>query len=83
MEASNWVMRCDSHPAMLAAARAGLGIAIAQIPTIKTDPRLQILLPDLELPRLDTWVVTHEDLRHVPKVRALFDRLVEGFKTYR
>jgi hypothetical protein len=40
------------------------------------------LLPDAFAFGLDTWVVTHEDLRNVVRVRAVFDCLVEGLMRY-
>jgi len=77
-----WIARTDSHPAQLALARAGLGIAVAQIPTARHYPELERVLPDIELPQLPTWIVTHEDLRRLPRVAALFDHLVEAFDAY-
>jgi hypothetical protein len=60
----------------------GLGIAVVQRPIGLPDPRLQPVLPELPVPRLDTWIVTHEDLRELPRVRALFDHLAEAFRSY-
>lgn len=77
-----FVARTDSHPAALAFARAGLGIAVVQRPIGWADPRLAPVLPDLVISRLDTWIVTHGDLRQVPRVRAVFDHLVEAFTAY-
>lgn len=73
-------LRTDSHPAQFAAMRAGLGIAVAQVPAGESDPSLVRILPDVDIARIDTWIVTHENLRRVPKVRAVFDLLVECFK---
>ena len=75
------VLRTDSHPAQLAAARAGLGVAVAQVPAGERDPRLVRLLPDFVVAILDTWIVTHENLARVPRVRAVFDSLVASFRT--
>ncbi|MCQ4159641.1 LysR family transcriptional regulator [Roseomonas sp. GC11] len=77
-----WIARTDSHPAQLALARAGLGIAVAQIPAVAHDPELERVLPDIELPQLPVWIVTHENLRRLPRVAALFDHLVESFEAY-
>ncbi|MGY6707272.1 MAG: LysR family transcriptional regulator [Rhizobiaceae bacterium] len=74
------VLRTDSHPAQLAAARAGLGIAVSQVPIGERDPGLVRLLPDLEVATLETWIVTHENLARVPRVRAVFDSLVASFR---
>lgn len=77
-----FVVRTDSHPAVLALARAGLGIAVVQAPIGRADPLLAPVLPDLEIGVLDTWIVTHGDLRGVPRVRAVFDHLVGAFNAY-
>ncbi|MBT9292502.1 LysR family transcriptional regulator [Prosthecodimorpha staleyi] len=77
-----WIARTDSHPAQLALARAGVGIAVAQIPAAARYPELEQVLPDIELPQLPTWIVAHETLRPVPRVAALFDHLVETFDAY-
>jgi DNA-binding transcriptional LysR family regulator len=78
----NFVLRTDSHPAQFAHARAGLGIAIAHRKIGLADPALYAVLPDLDYPALETWIVMHEDLRRVPRVRAVFDHLVEAFTRY-
>lgn len=77
-----WIARTDSHPAQLALARAGLGIAVAQIPTALCYPDLERVLPEIALPELPTWIVTHENLRRLPRVAALFDHLVDAFEAY-
>lgn len=82
IDSTRFVVRTDSHPAQLAAARAGLGIAVVQRPLGLSDPRLQPVLPGLAIPNLDTWVVTHNDLRQLPRVRAVFDHLAEAFRAY-
>lgn len=73
------VLRTDSHPAQLAAARAGVGIAVAQVPVGDADPRLVRILPEFDVAVLETWIVTHENLAKVPRVRAVFDTLAETF----
>lgn len=74
------VLRTDSHPAHVAAARAGVGIAVAQVPVGERDPNLVRILPDLDVMVLETWIVTHENLARVPRVRAVFDSLVKSFR---
>lgn len=75
-------VRVDSHPAQLALARAGLGIAVVQRPVGCADPLLRAVVPDLEVAAFDTWIVTHENLRDVPRVRAVFDHLVAELTRY-
>ena len=78
----HWIARTDSHPAQLALARAGLGIAVAQVSAAARYHELEQVLHDIELPPLPTWIVTHENLRRLPRIAALFDHLVEAFETY-
>lgn len=75
-----FVLRTDSHPAQLAAARAGVGICAAQVPVGEADPRLVRVLPDVEVAAIPVWIVTHENLARVPRVRAVFDALVAAFR---
>lgn len=77
-----FVFRSDSHPAQVAAARAGLGIALVQRPVGIADPLLRPVLPDFTVAQLDTWIVAHENLRAVPRVAALFHHLVSCFTAY-
>ena len=77
-----FTVRTDSHPAQLALARAGLGIAVVQRPIGLADSRLRHVLPAHTVAFFETWIVTHENLRDVPRVRATFDRLVTDFSSY-
>jgi len=72
--------RSDSDHAQLAAIRAGLGLGICQVP-IGTRDGLVRLLPAFRFD-LETWVVCHEDLRGLARVRAVFDVLVAGLTAY-
>lgn len=72
--------RSDSDHAQLAAIRAGLGIGICQVPIGRREGLVR-LLPDFQLD-LETWVVCHEDLRGLARVRTVFDALVTGLGAY-
>lgn len=76
---SLFVLRTDSHPSQVAAARAGVGIAVCQVPLGNADSSLMRILPALVIHVLETWIVTHENLSKVPRVRAVFDHLAEAF----
>jgi DNA-binding transcriptional LysR family regulator len=39
-------------------------------------------LESVALPELPVWIVMHEDLRQTPRIRAVFDHLVEAFGAY-
>lgn len=75
-------IRTDSHPAQLAAIRAGLGIGVIQKSVGCSDPGLRMVLPDTALPALPYWIVAHEDLRKVPRIRAVIDHLAEEIIAY-
>lgn len=77
-----FAIRTDSHAVQAAAVRAGLGIGVLQVPVGASDPDLVAVLPDLVVASLDTWIVTHGDLRRTPRIAAVFDHLVECFRTY-
>lgn len=78
----DFVFRSDSDLAQLAAIRAGIGIGICQIPLAARDPALVRVMPEAFALDLETWVVTHEDLRGVARIRATFDHLVDGMAAY-
>jgi len=73
--------RTDSDIAQYAAIRAGLGIGVCQAALGKRDGLVHLLPHDFAFD-LETWVVCHEDLRNVARVRAVFDALVVGLSAY-
>lgn len=77
-----FAFRTDNNLGQLAAIRAGIGIGVCQVGIARRDPDLIRLLPEAFNIELDTWVVTHEDLRHVHRVRMVYDALVEGLTAY-
>lgn len=76
---AHFVLRTDSHPAVAAAVRAGVGIGVLQVPVANADATLKRVIPETDVGTLDTWIVTHEDLRNLPRIRAVFDALVAAF----
>jgi len=78
----NFKIRTDSHPAQFAAIKAALGIGALQQPLGLSDPALVAILPEIILHRMDCWIVAHEDLRHAPRIHAVFDHLVTEFTRY-
>jgi DNA-binding transcriptional LysR family regulator len=77
----DFALRTDSTLAQLAAVRAGVGIGIAQAPLARAPLPLVRVLPKLAF-WLEAWVVTHEDLRGVARVRAVVDHLVTELGVY-
>jgi len=74
--------RTDSHLAQLAAIRAGVGIGMCQAPLAQRTPLLSRVLAGAFRHELPTWVVMHEDLARVPRIRAAFDHLVRTMSAY-
>lgn len=74
--------RTDYYAAQSAALRAGLGIGGMQRPIAGRFPELVPVLPEhFDVP-LEMWLVMHEDLRPVRRVRVLFDHLAGELKGF-
>jgi DNA-binding transcriptional LysR family regulator len=75
--------RTDSLVAMRQAARAGLGLAA--LPCYLGDASHDLIRVHPPIPAMETalWVLTHEDLRHTPRVRAFTDFMAEALRKYR
>lgn len=74
--------RTDSGLAQLAAVRAGFGVGPSQVPLARlANPPLRRVLPWLRAD-METWVVMHEDLKTVRRVRLVFDALSRGLAIY-
>ncbi len=68
-------LRCDSEAAQLAALREGIGIAICQRGIAARDPDLVPVLAGQVSFRLGCWLVMHDDLRAVRRIRMVYDHL--------
>lgn len=76
------IFRCDNHLAHLAAIRAGVGYGLCQVPLASRDSTLVRLYPDAVRFDLETWIVTHEDLRKIPRIRVVMDALADWLRAY-
>ncbi len=76
-------LRTDSHPVQIAAARASLGIALIHRPVGLADPWLLPVLPDYAVRPLPVYIVAHQDLLGLARIRAAFDHVVDAFARYR
>jgi len=77
-----FAFRSDSDLACIAALRAGYGLGVCQIPLAARDPDLIPVGLDMLNFELGIWLVMHEDLKGVRRMRLMFDHLVEGLKAY-
>ena len=67
----------DTVTGLLAAVRAGFGLAVLPTFIADRDPELVRCLPPKRGDPSALWLVTHERLRHVPRVRVVLDFLAE------
>ena len=67
-------LRTDGRANQLAAAQAGLGIAVLAHHVAVGSGLIQLEAPPL--PTREIWLVQHKDTRHVPRIRAVAEVLV-------
>jgi DNA-binding transcriptional LysR family regulator len=78
---SDFGFRSDNDLAQLAALRAGFGVGVCQKALAARDPTLRHVLPAFTF-GLETWLVTHPNLRNVSRVRTVLDELANGLIRY-
>lgn len=67
---------------LLSAVRSGVGIAVLPCVVADSDPDLIRCLPPREEHGRVLWLLTHERLRHTPRVRAVIDFLYDKISRY-
>ncbi len=67
--------RVDASLMMLDLARRGVGLTFLPIQLASAYPELEVLAKAPDAFRTDAWLLTHEELRHAARVRALMDHL--------
>lgn len=72
--------RCDNQTVYWELVRAGCGLGFAQIDTVRHDPGIEQVLPELAVPALEVWLTTHEAMRRTPRIRRVWDMLAEGLE---
>jgi len=73
-------MHQASSTGLLAAVRSGFGIAVLPCLVADDDPDLIRCLPPNQEHERSMWVLTHERVRHSPRVRIVTDFLYERLK---
>jgi DNA-binding transcriptional LysR family regulator len=66
-------MQASSGTGLLAAVRAGAGLAVLPSFVADRDPELVRCLEPIAGDEYGLWLVTHERLRHTPRIRAVMD----------
>lgn len=76
------VLETDSLRTQIAAAQAGLGVALVPHPSVEHYGLVRVPLADGEqaqrLPQNDVFMVTHRSLRSVPRIRVVWESLVSS-----
>ncbi|HTU12870.1 MAG TPA: LysR family transcriptional regulator [Allosphingosinicella sp.] len=68
-------MEHNSGTGLLATVRAGAGLAVLPSFVADRDPELVRCLEPIKGDQAELWLLTHERLRHTPRVRAVMDFL--------
>lgn len=76
---ARFVLRSDDTHTRMAAAGAGLGLAVLPHLLARQLPQLQQVLGTEDIPSKPVWLVVHRDLRQLARVRAALDWLEELF----
>lgn len=76
---ANAVLRTNSHVNVLNLVKAGAGLAVLPCYLGDLEPSLCRVIPTPPKAwRSDLWLLTRADLRHVPRIKQLFDAVFEG-----
>lgn len=75
-------VRTDNEVAQIALVRAGAGIGGMPVPLARRSPDLEPVLHDTISIPMEMWLVMHEDLRTVRRVRLVHEQLVRGLSAY-
>jgi DNA-binding transcriptional LysR family regulator len=77
----HFALRSDDLIAQWASVKAGVGVGFMGDYLLRSEPSVQLLLPDLELPQFPMWLTVHRELQTSVRIRAVYDFLatkVEG-----
>lgn len=75
-------IRCTTPVEKLDAVRGGGGLALLACYAADTEASLVRVSDPIPELRANTWMVVHQDLRHVPRIRAIIDRLDAMYRDY-
>ena len=76
-------LRTNNGVVLANAVRAGNGVGILPCFYGDGDPGLVRLRPPLDEARVDQWLLVHQDLRTLPRVRIVMDALIGLFAAHR
>jgi DNA-binding transcriptional LysR family regulator len=74
--------RCDNDLAQIAALRAGFGIGLCQLGIARRDPELLPLLAKQFKLDMEIWIVMHNELKRISRMRLMFDHLATSLARF-
>jgi DNA-binding transcriptional LysR family regulator len=77
-----FAFRCDNDLALLAALRAGFGVGICHTGIARRDPDLLPVLSKQFKVEYEIWIVMHNDLKRISRMRLMFDHLAVNLAQY-
>jgi len=75
---ANFSIISSSHLVQWSLAQHGLGLCVMSESVGRTTPGMVRILPDLPPMQIETWLVTHREVRTSRRIRVVFDHLAEG-----
>ena len=77
----DWFATCtDDQVAYWNFVVAGCGIGVGQAAVAGRTPGIRRILPEMPLPLLPVWLTAHPDLRHQPRISAVWEALERGLR---
>ena len=76
------VLRTGSHVNVLHLLKQGAGLGVLPCYLGDLEPSLVRLRPPEKAWRSDLWLLTRTDLRHVPRIKQLFEAVYEGSRAW-
>ncbi|MEN9866939.1 MAG: hypothetical protein RL748_2529 [Pseudomonadota bacterium] len=71
-------IRTNSHINLLNLLKSGAGLGVLACHMGDAEPTLRRLMPPRKDWRSDLWLLTRTELRNVPRIKALFDAILQG-----
>ncbi|MGH8807873.1 MAG: LysR family transcriptional regulator [Noviherbaspirillum sp.] len=70
--------RCNSVLSVAGSVACGLGVGVVPLFLMKDNPEVEIVEGPLKELETDLWILAHPDIRHLQRVKVLFDFLKEN-----
>ncbi|WP_244106563.1 LysR family transcriptional regulator [Burkholderia anthina] len=83
IDAGRIVVRASSNLMMRAALRSGLGIGEIPVHMGERDGLARVWPERVRQTPYEVWLVTHRDLRHTARIRAMIDEIATAFVAHR